>query len=251
MKIELMNDIRVAEVCLSKIKTENLKLEKKLKELQELELNCQQQKEFLLKQIEKVPERKDRSHSDRAKLSTGEKKLYDHLYPYVDEICRQQYLLDELNQQLLVAKTNKEKQEILSALETGMKYLSQTEDKESSICVRWYREMRNSMQEVCSGDTSQMNILHYNSKLNEIKTNLNTCYHLVFSTCYHGLCVSVTVKQSVSPSGNSPAGCIFTCDPYIEDIQDRGMEAVKSGCSVITFITDTVWTGVKDLLLLE
>ncbi|XP_077864506.1 uncharacterized protein LOC144350007 [Saccoglossus kowalevskii] len=69
---------------------------------------------------------------------------------------------------------------------------------------------------------------------------------LIFSTCYHGVCVKINIHQNrIDSLHGEPT---FTSDPYIDDLQDEFLQVVHSRGSIIEYVKNCVWKGIDDLL---
>ncbi|XP_070578486.1 uncharacterized protein [Ptychodera flava] len=241
------------KTALDRIKSENQKLEGKLEQLKKLEESCQEQKELLLKEDSKIE--KCCNKAQRSKLKEND-HIYNQIYPVAEEICQQQYLLKDLQQQLMVCNAKEEKKNILKSIATASQYTSWSQDEDDyvPVCIRWYREMItpvSSKNMSHDGDLEKFNNLYYDVEMKTIqsKTSSEALYQLTFSTCYHGVCALITIQQSCATRENSVEYCMVTSDPFIEHLQEKALEAIKSNQPVMKFITDTVWVGIEDSIV--
>ncbi|XP_022088631.1 uncharacterized protein LOC110978163 isoform X3 [Acanthaster planci] len=235
----------IETVIIPKLRRENDHLFEELKEAKQTELSWQRYKGHLLKTKElKAASAQTRSVgvSDVVTtLPTSSRKLFNQLYPQVDEIYHLELLLLELNQQLMVAEATREKGKILNALEKAVyeKNRAGPDDTADHACL-----LESSIQK---------DRVFYWAKYETPSSHTDGNQTLSFSTRHCGICIRLCITAPKYFNDGSPRcspGTMFlTSDIPLEGLQLGFQRCIRDGQLAHDFVISTVWRLIEDQIL--
>ncbi|XP_022088630.1 uncharacterized protein LOC110978163 isoform X2 [Acanthaster planci] len=251
----------IETVIIPKLRRENDHLFEELKEAKQTELSWQRYKGHLLKTKElKAASAQTRSVgvSDVVTtLPTSSRKLFNQLYPQVDEIYHLELLLLELNQQLMVAEATREKGKILNALEKAVyeKNRAGPDDTADHACLlgEWFQQM-SCVKSVSDPDlhptmasksesSIQKDRVFYWAKYETPSSHTDGNQTLSFSTRHCGICIRLCITAP------NPGTMFLTSDIPLEGLQLGFQRCIRDGQLAHDFVISTVWRLIEDQIL--
>ncbi|XP_033639166.1 uncharacterized protein LOC117299687 [Asterias rubens] len=254
-----------------KLRRNNDAKREELMKMKEMELSLQKCKETLMErktQISSSIREQARAVEEiTSKLPPASRKLFDQLYPQVNNVYQSELLLLELNQQLMVAMARREETAILKVLQEESYVVGDFQDEKSNhagetcFLQEWFHQISRWKRQA-DPDLSPGKPSVEKHRINEDRVFYWAKYEtlpfshggvLCFSTRHCGMCIRLRIESPRKIAEGIPLASLhnytITSDVPLDGLQLGLLQSIKENQMAHDFVINTLWRLMENNLL--